>query len=235
MATFLIQANHGQVMHDFTFHLIQAIKYTNWYHSEVVHKYVLADTPCGPSSTIPVGSVEFVLSFYKQFYNISHIKPINIPQSLMKAEFLKRVVEFKSGESIEVDTLAFVKSNEHIKGFTNILNPGDRIPEGDFLLSEVVPIDSEWRGFVYNGELLDLRCYTGDFSFFPDVSIVRDMVRAFKDAPKAYTIDVGVSNRGAFLIEIHQFFSCGLYGFADYKVLPQMFISCHREITERAG
>ena len=103
-------------------------------------------------------------------------------------------------------------------------------------ISEVVDIDSEWRGFVFNGELLGLRCYLGAFDLFPDVDLVREMIGVYKNSPRAYTIDVGVSQKlGTFLIEIGHIFSSALYGFNDCRVLPQMFISCHNEIIKEGG
>lgn len=95
----------------------------------------------------------------------------------------------------------------------------------------MVDIKSEWRAFVYKGELLDVRNYSGDFRIFPDISIIEEMIKDYKNSPKAYTLDVAVDDKeNTVLIEIHQFFSCGLYGFADYRVLPKMFIDTHKEI-----
>ena len=44
---------------------------------------------------------------------------------------------------------------------------------------------------------------------------------------ECYTLDVCVTeNRERTeIIELHDFFSCGLYGFEDYSVLPIMWIS----------
>ena len=57
------------------------------------------------------------------------------------------------------------------------------------------------------------------------------MINAYADSPYAYTIDVAVlGNKETVLIEVHPFFSCGLYGFADYRVLVDMFIITHKQI-----
>lgn len=45
-----------------------------------------------------------------------------------------------------------------------------------------------------------------------------------------YFLDVG--NSGTFVIECHDFFSCGLYGFADYSKLPHMFYKTFKEIIK---
>ena len=76
--------------------------------------------------------------------------------------------------------------------------------------------------------------YSGELNYFPDIKEIENMIKDYgKEAPPAYTIDVGVNDDGTFLIEIHDFFSCGLYGFADYKNLPLMFITVHYEILKR--
>jgi len=51
------------------------------------------------------------------------------------------------------------------------------------------------------------------------------MIIAYTDAPRAYTLDVGINVFGTTIIEVHPFVSCGLYGFHDLKVLPQMFLA----------
>ena len=44
------------------------------------------------------------------------------------------------------------------------------------------------------------------------------------NSPIAYTIDIGVDyNCNNYLIEVHNFYSVGLYGFFDYKMIPVMF------------
>jgi len=226
------------IVHDFSFALIEAIRYHNWYYNENVYNYVLSETTDRPklNSTqyyplediIPIGTVEFVLEYLKKYYIIDNVKPINIPQELMKSEYLKRWVNIHKSETNVInagDTPIFVKDNTKIKGWANIVKPNGGYPPGEYLISEVVNIDSEWRAFVYNNELVGLQNYLGDFTLFPDVDLIKQMIQDYKSAPKAYALDVGINEKGTFIIECHDFFSCGLYGFADYKLLPIMFIS----------
>ncbi len=243
MNVFLIQTKDDKVLHDFSFHLLEAIEFQNWFRDAKLHdcihvndhhfEFSFSSPPIEPNY-VPIGSVEYVLNFYKKFYDID-IKPINIPEELMKHKFLKRNV-FVGDETTKLDNPLFVKSADKIKGFVDIILPTDHkiLTKGKYLFSEVVSIDSEWRGFVFNNELLDLRCYLGNFALYPQVNLVKKMIETYVNSPRAYTIDVGVSKElRTFLIEIHQFFSCGLYGFTHYNVLPQMFVSCHKEIIKR--
>ena len=46
----------------------------------------------------------------------------------------------------------------------------------------------------------------------------------YSNSPHAYTLDVGVTENGeTVVIEVHDFFSCGLYGFLRTDKLPYMF------------
>lgn len=49
------------------------------------------------------------------------------------------------------------------------------------------------------------------------------MIEEYKEAPIAYTLDVAITDKGdTVVLEVHDFFSCGLYGFNDYRKLPYM-------------
>jgi hypothetical protein len=78
--------------------------------------------------------------------------------------------------------------------------------------------------FCFKGKLVGVHHYSGDFRVFPDLRSVDMMVTAYKSAPVAYTLDVAVTKEGeTVIIEVHDFFSCGLYGFSNLKILPFMF------------
>ena len=50
------------------------------------------------------------------------------------------------------------------------------------------------------------------------------MIDSYKSQPVAFTLDVAVDgDDNTVVIEVHDFFSCGLYGFSEYKILPFMF------------
>jgi hypothetical protein len=81
--------------------------------------------------------------------------------------------------------------------------------------SEVVDFVSEYRAFVLDGEVLDLRHYKGDFRSYPDLSILDAAVASYANAPKAYGIDFGVTGDGkTLLVETNEAYSLGCYGLA---------------------
>ena len=234
MKTFLIQTIDGKVKHDFSFYLLEAIEYQNWYYNEKKYHFIFSDT-IEKENCIPIGTVEFVLSYLNKFHGIRNVKPINIPIELMKPVFLKRQVDIINTEKTPLsikDKPLFVKDNLKIKGFADIITDGSKL-KGDFLVSELIDIDSEWRAFVYDKRLVGLQNYSGDFTFFPDVNLIKDMIKNYTNCPPAYTLDVGLNEKdGTFLIEIHNFFSCGLYGFNDCRILPQMFVRSFNYILQ---
>lgn len=252
MINFLIQAErvNGYLLpiHDFSYTLIEAIKYNNWFNNDKIYDYILHEEPFSYQLTldnyIPIGSVEYVSSFIKEWNKVNYIKPINIPKSLHQSytkgikDYLKRDVyynEYIISPHRFPNENYFIKDNSKIKGVSEFRREndiknfilGNKLSE--FIISENIEIESEWRAFIYNSQLLDIKNYSGEFDVFPDIELVRNAIKDYKDSPPAYTMDFGINKHdGTFLIECHNFFSCGLYGFADYKNLPQMFIKAYK-------
>lgn len=213
---FLIQTINGKVKHDFSFTLLESIEYQNWLRNDNSFGVCFTDEHIMPNY-IPVGSVEFVSNYLSQYYGLTP-KPINIPIELIDKKWTGRNVI--NGTEKDIIGEKFVKSNDKIKSFTKICKSA---PEGNYQISDLIDIQSEWRAFVYGGELVGLQNYSGEFDAFPNVDKVKAMINAFKTQPIAYTLDVAISNMDTVVIEVHDFFSCGLYGFSEHKILPFMF------------
>lgn len=82
--------------------------------------------------------------------------------------------------------------------------------------SEVVTWLSEWRVYVANGEVLDIRFadHGGDRSIRPSRGIIAGAVKCFTKAgaPAGYAIDFGVLSTGeTALVEVNDGFSIGAY------------------------
>lgn len=212
---FLIQTIEGKIRHDFSFTLIESIDYQKWLKRDI--EFLYTDGKLYPDY-IPVGSVEFVINYLNKYYNLTP-KPKNIPKELLDYKWTGRNVF--NGTDKDIIDKKFVKSNDSIKGFTEICNYA---PPGKYQISDIIDIDSEWRSFVHKGRLVGLQNYSGDFDIFPDVDKIKSMIENYKSQPITYTLDVGITkNKETVIIEVHDFFSCGLYGFANYNILPYMF------------
>lgn len=207
---------------------------------------------------IPVGSLEFVEKISEKLVRQNedkkenkkkkyNIKPINIPSSLQTPEFLQRKYIIIKEDSVEKfikqikdafpeKTNFFLKSNEKCKdsvvGIFNekeIEGMKEEIEEKEIIVSEVVDITAEWRVFVFRDQIQDAKIYSGEIDAFPDLGFIKKAVKNYKDYPPAYTLDVAKLNNGKMaVIEVHNFISCGLYGFEDYRILPQMIISAYK-------
>ncbi len=216
---FIIQTVNNQVVHDFSFTLIRSIEYHNWLHPNT-HTYELSEIPIFKENTVLCGDTKFVTEF------IEGIKPLNVPESLFKYAGRK----IMNGTEKDVITRSFVKSNDVIKGFTDITDHIET--SGNYQISSIInDIISEHRCFVYKKKLVGIHYYSGDFTIFPDINTINDMIKDF-DYEYPYTLDVGVSDNKTIIIEAHDMFSCGLYGFSDMKIYPRMLIDSFKHISK---
>lgn len=213
---FLIQTINGTVKHDFSFTLLESIEFQNWIRDDKSFVGILSDTPT-VDGCVPIGSVEFVSEYLKSYYGLTPT-PRNIPMELIGERWTGRSVF--NGTNKDIVGQKFVKSNDKIKSFTDICSSA---PDGNYQISDIIDIESEWRAFVYDGKLVGLQNYSGEFDVFPNVDKIWDMITEYKSQPIAFTLDIGISNGNTVIIEVHDFFSCGLYGFSEHKILPFMF------------
>jgi len=236
---FLIQKIEGEIKHDFSFTLLESIRYQNWLHNDknyIKFKIIeyLGDY-CFKKymqDYIPIGSVEFVSAFTQYFYEKTP-KPINVPEELFHSTHRN----IMNGTEQDIKTLKgkwFIKSNDKIKEFSEIIDVDENtiIPKGNYQMSQYLDIQSEWRAFIYKGKLVGLQNYSGDFTKFPNVAVIKGMIVKYKNAPIAYTLDVGVTDFSTFVIECHLMMSVGLYGFSDHTILPNMFQRCFNEFIK---
>lgn len=213
---FLIQTINGKVKHDFSFTLLESIEFQNWLRNDKSIEVYFTDDSTIPDC-IPIGSVEFVSKYISDYYGLIP-KPKNIPIELMNEKWTGRNII--NGTEKDIIGEKFVKSNDKIKAFTKICKIA---PEGNYQISDLIDIESEWRAFVFEGKLVGLQNYSGSFDIFPNVDKIKAMINAYKSQPISFTLDVAISNNDTVIIEVHDFFSCGLYGFSDLKILPFMF------------
>ena len=186
---------------------------------------------------IPVGSVEFVHNFFK-FNNIPVPNPINIPKEL----FRMAEIEELNPEIINTNKKISLSNSKFIKSTTEIKHPSNGIvselPIGEWQVTDIVDIDIEVRCFIFNGMLLDVKPYSGkwwntDFNSLD--GFVKKLINMYKSAPPAYTLDIGITKHlekddlgysfhrdKHYIIEAHNFYSCGLYGFSMPNYYPQM-------------
>ena len=223
------------------------IRERNWLHQE--EDPILVDSCCFKelskervADTIPVGSIEFVNKVLSLGYNAGHMKPINIPKELFDKKYLGRqcaIVKDKNDiqklYSVWDKRELFIKSHTAVKtGYTDFYKISDNLPDDtEYFVSEVVNLVSEWRCFVYRGVLKDIKNYSGDPWVLPYREFVQECIDQIGDSITAYTLDVGVTSDGkTVVIEVHNFVSCGLYGFDNPAIIPMLVNGIKREISK---
>lgn len=238
--TFLIQSkiiNGFEIpAQDFGYSIIEAIDYHHWFNENNEYEFILCENITqdiirnvylkGLINNIPVGSVEFCLDFYSRF-GIKNIKPLNIPKCLWN--FVKRYICIDYCKNVNGHW--FLKSTKEIKSSDNgecWFNGDGGENEKYFLTEWINNVASEWRVFIYNKKILGLKCYSGNEWILPDRKYIEEIVKSYDK--KSYTLDVMVTNNmETDIVELHDMFATGLYGFNHPKLL-NMMITTHREI-----
>ena len=197
---------------------------------------------------IPIGSIEFVETFLSSRYGIDHLTPIFIPPQIQPKRKTSIVTGSAGVQAFMRQNgldMVFVKSAARVKGDTcSIIQMEDIALLGlksnePYFVSEPVDIVSEWRIFVKRGRVVGVRNYGGDEWVVPDRTTVLSMVNAYHVvSPFSYTLDVAAiqnSNGTVYtdIVEVHNFISCGLYGFDTANDLLTMLIDgIHWEIRQ---
>lgn len=228
---FLVQTINKCYVYDFAFELTRSRDYYDWMGEKLTLRKcedIDFDKIKNPDRYVPVGSVQFVSAYLNKFYPEAKkgLEPLNVPEVLFP--FAGRTIAnihtpddlklFNDCPDVYVKSLTTIKDSKN----GGVL-PWEHDKYVGFQMSSFIDIISEWRVFVFKGEILDCRCYLGDFFTYPDPKTVMTMVQEYKNAPRAYTLDVAVTSKGeTVVLECHRFFSCGLYGFSMPHIYPAM-------------
>lgn len=146
---------------------------------------------------------------------------IDYPESIL--EYLGRTVRKSTINTIANKPEAwnvFIKPvyNKAFKGRVvtsakDLIGCGTCNSDTEVYVSDVVNFVSEYRAFVRYGKILDIRHYGGAWNIFPNSKVILDCINSYKDSPKAYAADFGVTSDGrTLLIEINATCSIGSYG-----------------------
>lgn len=237
---FLIQGENNFPEFDFGWELIKSIEFQEkelkekrdletltiknlkWF-SDQLHQYGEYRKWC------PIGSIEFVHKYF-EIFNIPIPKPINIPEKLWLYSGLRPRNAYSNEQLARDNRFCFIKNKDKIKHLDNGPAKKTSSEKTNWQITDYLSEGflSEWRCFVFNGRLLDCKIYSGDWNVPPNEDYIKEAIKLWRDAPCCYTLDVGVSSPpntmyNTCIIEAHNFYSCGLYGFSNRLKLPQMF------------
>lgn len=249
---FLVQKIDNKLTLDFCHEIMVGQIYSKWrrddpYQIKYAEKYVPKDMK-HPENYIPIGTVEFVTDYISTYFpdKTRGLIPLNVPSAL-RTFAGRNVWDIDCEDAIPEDLLMgkkelFRKSLYKIKDESNGFIDYDADKPEDIkkligyqVSTKINDIRSEWRVFVHHNEVKQVCYYDGDPLVFPDSHRIQHMVERYEreEAPIAYTLDVAVTDYSTYVIEVHRFFSCGLYGFADYRILPYMFSQAWHEMMYR--
>jgi hypothetical protein len=167
-----------------------------------------------------IGTVEVIGKAFKKA-GLTLPLPLNIPDALLP--FAERKIwtstmsEFLANPRLPV----FIKPKNSAKlfsggvlesAFTAKLLFNDIPLETEVILSEPIDIVTEYRCFVSKGRGdFSISHYLGNPFIVPSKLRIEEMIKVYNQtAPRAYSLDVGVDNKGeTVIIEINDFFSLG--------------------------
>lgn len=189
----------------------------------------------------PIGSVEFCENYYQYVFQRKP-RPLNIPESLF--EYSGRLVQNNPKDLNQFTDDIFIKSRLKTKSsFNGFIKKNDfleltkdNIELSDIQVSSKIPeIESEFRVFVYKKEIIDMKQYLGDpFGKRPNKIWTETIIGEFKDQPVSYTLDLYLKPGSSipYVMEVHNFYGCGLYGFDDHHNYPYMLWRWFKEFSK---
>nr|WP_313060068.1 ATP-grasp domain-containing protein [Moraxella sp. CTOTU49097] len=173
------------------------------------------------SDVVIISGIQDVKTRLEQLGISYHSDNIDYPNSL-KSFFGREIWQSSMNEllSIPIPKPIFIKPKGDLKRFTGkiISSQTDLIGIVDshnfeIWCSEIMSFVTEWRCFVRYGKLIDVRQYKGAWDSKIDLSIVKNAIESFKNAPNAYAIDFGITDKGdLYIVEVNEGFAVGSYG-----------------------
>jgi hypothetical protein len=121
--------------------------------------------------------------------------------------------------------------------WTSILQliPLANIPDSaEVWVCDPIEIDSEFRVYVHDGEILGVKHYYGDWEKVPSLDFVKQVVKTYKPSPIAYGVDIGVNKEYGFVIEANDGCNLGNYGL-DSIHYGEMIVARWFEIMSQGG
>ncbi len=211
------------------------------------------DIPALTKETVVVGGIPVINAAYR-LLGVENPNLVSYPESLDK--YMKRDLELMSMKQFRdwfgtnslpafikpVDTNRKLFTGYVVKEYRDLIRTAGVSGETQLYKSEIVEFISEYRAFIHNKEIVGIKWYKGDFLEFINTGVVQMMVAAYKDAPVAYSLDVGVmvenykgrngntKNRlSTALVEINDANALGCYGLAP-TVYAKMMIDRWEEV-----
>ena len=159
--------------------------------------------PFDPKEWCPIGTVEFVEKYIRTYFGDevadNAMKPLNVPSCFTRyaKEFQKIYTgRYVFNTSLEYKSYKGDKSTYMIKDMDHIKNPNNGMMTltkakdlglKNVQVSEIIrdsDLISEWRCFIHNGKVVDIKNYSGDPLAFPNREKVESLCNCLDDMLK---------------------------------------------------
>ena len=222
-----VVSEHGRAV-------MEAVLFERWLRGTKHTTYRMqTDTTPIQRDEIPVGSIDWT-----QAVSGTTIRPMNLPENCCGTLFAprgpcKRLNRAELEKELKTRPL-FVKSDTKAKAWPSMVARSVlEVPiDGRYFCSPVVDFNEEWRIFVFNQEILDVKQYGGSWEqplTQAEIKYIKQsLLRAAIPLP-AYTVDVGRTENGMEWIEVHPFIACGLYGFDSPTEILRMTFAAWKQ------
>jgi hypothetical protein len=194
---------------------------------------------------VPVGSVPFVRSALRQ---LGHSLPLHTPYPAALQDLLYRTVErlpalrdakaiLRNGRRVFTKPAGWKRFTGFVAEFEDDIRFNGASGSQAVWVSTPVTFVSEWRGYVVDGKLLELRFadHGGDRAAVPDLQVITDALTRIgtgPEIPAGYVIDFGVLDTGATaLIEMNDGFSFGAYDGVSPETYWAVTVSRWRQLA----
>lgn len=168
----------------------------------------------------PFGTIPFINYWLKYYFN-KEMQPIEIPKILRTEQFLNRDYKIVSRDEVPAHGKWFIKNVSRLKGGSFLgyseswqLSKSDHKESDLFAISSPITILSEYRVYVIDKEIVNISCYDGQPTIFPNIDIIKEMVYLINnnnELPNSFTLDIAVTNKSTVVLEVHPFAVIGLY------------------------
>jgi hypothetical protein len=230
---FLIEQTEGKVPGlDIGFEAIEACKYNNWFNGDEAYQWKLISREAlsqelvgdNEGHKVPVGCIPFMHKAFRLLGARVPV-PLNVPEYL----FSTARRELAIGKPSSYPHLGFGKNTLLLKQENFFGHENMPVGETLFLSELVTDIVSEWRMFVHAGKIVGLKHYAGSPWFLPDPAYAHTVKEVMNSNRELLTYSFDLMVRGESpanyftdIVECHEFYALGMYGFHEPHILPQM-------------
>jgi hypothetical protein len=170
-----------------------------------------------------VGNIDFMKAVFNDMGKTPYIVPTDSLYEIMTLE--QALEEFENGERFFIKPVSHKQFSASVIDEHVVHSLKHEDPNSLCILQEVFPskIVSEWRIYVLQNRVEDIKCYAGDFTALPDFRYAEQLRESHQEMPIAYVHDVALLENGETrTVEYNDFWAIGNYGIDNGTYLDML-------------